>query len=108
MPRFQKHLFICTNQRKPDDPRGSCTKCGSEDLASHAKKRIHDMGLKGKVRINKAGCLDACQYGPAVVIYPDDVWYQPKNRKDMEQILNDHVLNDRIVENLRIHFPQKP
>ena len=104
MPPFQKHLFICNNQRKEDDPRGSCTKCGSEDLLDFAKGWIHDNGLKGKVRVNKAGCLDACQYGPAMVVYPDDVWYSPKNREDMEAILIEHVQNNRPVERLRIQF----
>ena len=75
MSRFLKHIFICNNKRDEDDPRGCCTLRGSEDLLNYLKGRVHEMGLKGKVRINKAGCLDACQYGPSIVVYPDDVWY---------------------------------
>lgn len=104
MPRFQKHLFICNNERKPDDPRGCCSSRGSLDLMDYAKKRIHEAGLKGKVRVNKAGCLDACQFGPALVVYPDDVWYSPQTKEDMEEILTEHVQNDRIVERLVIKF----
>ena len=65
------------------------------------------MGLKGKVRINKAGCLDACEYGPSMVVYPDDVWYAPRTAEDMDEILQEHVQNDRIVERLVIPYKKK-
>ncbi len=107
MGRFQKHLFVCNNQRKEDDPRGCCASRGSLDLLDYLKKRVHDNGLKGKVRVNKAGCLDACAQGPTLVVYPDDVWYSPKTKEDMEEILTEHVQNDRIVERLVIEFKKK-
>jgi (2Fe-2S) ferredoxin len=107
MGRFQKHLFVCNNQRKEDDPRGCCTACGSVELLDHLKKHVHESGLKGKVRVNKAGCLDACEHGPAMVVYPDDVWYSPKTKEDMEEILTEHIQNNRIVERLAIDFKKK-
>jgi len=107
MSRFQKHIFICNNERKPDDPRGCCAGRGSLDLLDYAKNRVKEMGLKGKVRVNKAGCLDACEYGPALVVYPDDVWYAPRTKEDMEEILQKHVQNDHIVERLVIPFKKK-
>ena len=107
MGRFQKHLFICNNQRKEDDPRGCCASRGSVDLLDHLKKCVHASGLKGKVRINKAGCLDACEHGPTMVVYPDDVWYAPKTREDMDEILTEHVQNNRIVERLVVTFRKK-
>ena len=66
--------------------------------------RVHEMGLKGKVRINKAGCLDAWAHGPAIVVYPDDVWYKPQTKEDIEEILQEHVQNDRFVKRLFIPF----
>jgi (2Fe-2S) ferredoxin len=107
MSRFEKHLFICNNQREEGDERGCCALRGANDLLDHAKKRIHALGLKGRVRINKAGCLDACGYGPAMVIYPDDVWYAPKNREDMDEIIDRHVRGGERVERLLIDFPRK-
>jgi len=107
MARFQKHIFICNNEREIDDPRGCCVGRGSLDLLDYAKGRVKEMGLKGKVRVNKAGCLDACQYGPTLVVYPDDVWYSPKTREDLEEILQEHILNDRVVERLLIPFKNK-
>ncbi len=107
MARFQKHLFICNNQRKEDDPRGCCSSRGSMNLLDYIKKRVHESGLKGKVRVNKAGCLDACQYGPTLVVYPEDVWYAPRTQEDMEEIFTEHIQNDRPVDRLKILFKKK-
>ncbi len=107
MSRFIKHIFVCNNQRQADDPRGCCSARGSVDLLDYLKKRVHESGLKGKVRVNKAGCLDACQYGPSMVIYPDDVWYSPQTQEDMEEILTEHIENNRIVERLLMPFKKK-
>ena len=104
MPRFQKHLFICNNKRTEDDPRGSCSARGSEDLLDYAKERIHALGLKGKIRVNKAGCLDACAHGPTMVIYPDDTWYSPKTKEDIEEIITGHIRNNCITDRLVIKF----
>lgn len=107
MARFQKHLFFCTNERSSDDPKGCCHARGAAELQEYAKMRAHEMGLKGKVRVNKAGCLDACAYGPAVVVYPDDVWYAPQSKEDVETILQEHVQNNRVVDRLVIQFKKK-
>ena len=107
MPRFRKHLFICNNKRSEDDPRGSCSKKNSDSLIDYAKKRVHELGLKGEIRVNKAGCLDACAYGPAMVVYPDDTWYSPKTKNDIEVILEKHILNNKIAEELVIDFKIK-
>ena len=104
MSRFQLHLFICNNKRTKDDPRSSCSLRGSDDLLDYAKERIRELGLKGKVRVNKAGCLDACEYGPTMVVYPDDVWYSPKTKEDIEEIIKNHILNNRIADKLVIKF----
>ena len=104
MPRFQKHVFICNNKRTEDDPRGSCSARGSEDLLDYAKERIHALGLKGKIRVNKAGCLDACAHGPTMVIYPDDTWYSPKTKEDIEEIITGHIRNNCITDKLVIKF----
>lgn len=104
MGRFQKHIFICINERKAGDKRGCCSSSGSLDLLDHIKGRVHELGLKGKVRINKAGCLDACSQGPTMVIYPDDIWYAPRTKEDMEEILSEHIQNNRPVERLVIPY----
>ena len=71
------------------------------------KGRVHEMGMKGKVRVNKAGCLDACAQGPSMVVYPDDVWYAPRSKEDMEEIITEHIQNNRPVDRLIIPFKSK-
>ena len=108
MGRFQKHIFICINQRNADDKRSCCSAKGAVDLLDHLKGRVHELGLKSKVRINKAGCLDACSNGPTVVIYPDGVWYAPRTKEDMDEILLKHIQGNIPVERLILHFKKDP
>ena len=77
MPKFQRHVFICTNERDPSDERGCCSARGSKDVVEAFKKQLHEAGLKRIVRPNKAGCLDQCAQGVTVVVYPEQVWYPP-------------------------------
>lgn len=106
MPGFQRHIFVCTNQRSPDDPRGSCSKLGSDRLHAHFKQEAKRLNLKNVVRANKAGCLDHCAQGPSVVIYPEGVWYQVHSETDVTEIMEEHVLKGRVVT--RLLMPDHP
>lgn len=106
MSGFQRHIFVCTNQRSPDDPRGSCAKLGSERLHAHFKQEAKRLNLKGIVRANKAGCLDHCAMGPSVVIYPEGVWYRVNTEADATEIMERHVLNGEVVT--RLLMPDHP
>jgi (2Fe-2S) ferredoxin len=88
MPKFEHHIFVCTNQREAGHPRGSCDPNGSGELHQLFKKAVAVLGLKGKVRANKAGCLDQCEHGPNVVIYPEAVWYGHVTPADVDEILD--------------------
>ena len=104
MNRFRKHLFFCINEREPGNPKGSCARRGSAELLDYAKMRSHEIGLKGIIRVNKAGCLDACSYGPTLVVYPEGTWYAPRSKADVEEILQEHIQQNHIVERLAINF----
>lgn len=99
---FKKHIFICTNRRDPNNPKGSCANSGSEEICNLFKKALHDAGLRGDMRANSSGCLDQCAFGPTVVVYPEAVWYQVKTKEDVDEIVEEHLKNDRPVERLRI------
>lgn len=104
---FQHHVFFCENERDPSDPRGSCSRRGSGPLRDHAKARCAALGLKGKVRVNMAGCLDACAHGPAVVVYgredpPEGVWYTLKTQADVDEVIEKHLVGGTPVDRLRI------
>ena len=65
------------------------------------KKRAKELGL-ADVRINGAGCLDRCELGPCIVIYPEGVWYSPKTEADIDEILTIHIQQGGRVQRLMI------
>jgi len=99
---FKHHLFFCTNQRAAGEL--CCNNHGASEMRDYAKDRVKALGdkLPGKVRINAAGCLDRCGEGPVMVIYPEAVWYTYVDREDIDEIIEQHLVNDRVVERLKI------
>jgi (2Fe-2S) ferredoxin len=100
--RFRHHVFVCENRRPADDPRGSCGSKGSEEIRGALKDELARRGLKGTVRANAAGCLDACADGPSIVVYPEGVWYGHVSPADVPEIVEEHLVNGRPVERLRM------
>jgi (2Fe-2S) ferredoxin len=102
MSYYQRHIFFCCNQR--DDGRACCNNKGAHAMRDYAKGRVKELDLagEGKLRVNQAGCLDRCEEGPCVVVYPDAVWYTYVDRADIDEIIREHLQNGRIVERLRI------
>ena len=90
-PFYDAHLFVCTNRRQDGHKRGSCAARGSEKLRDYMKARAKELGIPG-IRVNAAGCLDRCEFGPALVIYPEGIWYSPKTRADVDEILAAHLV----------------
>jgi (2Fe-2S) ferredoxin len=99
--RFERHLFVCVNERGPDDPRGCCAAWGSEAIAKALKAAAHERGLKGRVRVNKAGCLDACADGVSAVIYPEGLWYRHITLDDVDEIVERTLMRGEVIERLR-------
>ena len=99
---YQQHVFFCMNQR--DDGSACCADRGAEAAQQHAKRRIKQMDLngQGKIRINKAGCLDRCDEGPVLVVYPQGTWYTYVDTHDIDEIIDVHLVGGRIVERLKI------
>jgi (2Fe-2S) ferredoxin len=102
MPPYQRHVFVCTNRRPPDNPKGCCALKGSEAVLDRFKEELHQRGLKGRMRANAAGCLDACAFGTSVVVYPEGVWYGGVKVEDVVEIIESHLLGNRPVERLRM------
>jgi (2Fe-2S) ferredoxin len=108
MKPFAKHLFICTNRRPDDDPRGCCAAKGGEAVKDRFKEVMKARGLKGNMRPNAAGCLDQCAQGVTVVVYPDAVWYGRVQIGDVDEIVDRHLIGGEPVERLRIDRPTIP
>jgi (2Fe-2S) ferredoxin len=102
MSFYKHHVFFCQNRRDP--PAACCAAHNAEGMRDHAKKRVKELKLsgEGKVRINSAGCLDRCELGPCVVVYPEGTWYTYVDKEDIDEIIDEHLVNGREVERLKI------
>jgi (2Fe-2S) ferredoxin len=102
MSHYQYHAFFCTNLR--DNGEQCCEQCGASEIRAYAKQRIKELGLagEGKVRINTAGCLDRCEHGPVLVVYPGETWYTYLDRADIDEIIEQHFILGKPVERLMI------
>lgn len=102
MKRFDKHIFICENKRPDGHPRGCCADKNSIEIRELFKKRLKELGIRSSVRANAAGCLDACEHGVTIVVYPEEIWYGLVTKYDVEEIIKQHVLNNKPVRRLMI------
>ena len=102
MGRFEKHIFVCINERPKDHPKGCCLHKGSAEVRDKFKEELKKLGLAPIVRANNSGCLDACEYGVSVVVYPEGVWYGGVTVKDVDEIIQEHILKGNVVERLTI------
>ena len=102
MPKFTSHIFVCGNQRLPGGPRGCCDPEGNEELCRLLRAELVRRGVGPLVRANKAGCLDQCQHGPTVVIYPQEIWYGGVTAEDVPRIVEETILGGRILTDLLI------
>jgi (2Fe-2S) ferredoxin len=104
MSYYERHVFFCLNRRDEASGRGCCASHDAESMQAHAKDRIKQLKLAGagKVRVNKAGCLDRCDEGPCLVVYPEGTWYTYVDRADIDEIVDEHLVHGRVVERLKI------
>ena len=102
MSHFTHHVFFCTNQRAGGE--ACCNNHGAAELRAYAKDRVKVLGARipGRVRINTAGCLDRCEKGPVLVVYPEAVWYTYVDRDDIDEIIESHLPGGRVVDRLRV------
>jgi (2Fe-2S) ferredoxin len=97
---YQYHVFFCLNQR--DNGEDCCMDKGAEAAFDYMKARVKKLALsgEGKVRINRAGCLDRCSEGPILVVYPQATWYTFVDNADIDEIIESHLISGKVVERL--------
>ena len=100
--KYKKHIFVCTNQR--DGGKESCGEGKGMELVNEFKNLIKEHKLNTDMRAQKAGCFDVCAHGPAVVVYPDGIFYGKVQLSDVKEIFEEHLLHNRPVERLKITF----
>lgn len=98
--KYDKHIFICTNQRAPGADKPSCGEAHGLELVTEFKKILKERNLPIKVRAQKAGCLDICNYGPTLVVYPEGIFYVGVGISDVKEIIEQHIVNNKPVARL--------
>lgn len=100
-PVYQKHIFICTNQRAPGASRPSCGEAHGMEIVDTFRKKLKELNLPYPIRAQRAGCLDICDFGQTIAVYPEGVFYVGVQLADVEEIIREHIVNNRPVERLR-------
>lgn len=104
-PRWGKlpeiHILVCTNERPPGNPKGSCGEKGSVGLFDRFKQEVEARGMRGQVQVNRSNCLKPCAFGPTVVVYPHGSWYGAVALEDVSAILDAELVGEQ-VERLKL------
>lgn len=106
VPGFKRHVFVCTNERPEGHPKGSCKAKGGVEVRDELKLQLKTIGLAKTIRANNAGCLDQCEHGVTVVVYPEQVWYGNVTLADLPELVEKHLVGGEAVE--RLMLPDQP
>lgn len=103
MSHYDKHVFFCVNQRPAGED--CCNNHNAQAARDYVKDKVKQLDIsteKNFIRINSAGCLGRCDLGPVLVVYPEAVWYTYIDQSDLDEIIEEHLKNGRVVERLKI------
>ena len=106
MASLQRHVFVCVNERASTSPKGCCNSKGAQAVRDALKKQLAARGLKDLIRANKSGCLDQCEHGVTVVVYPEQVWYGEVTVADVPELIERHLIGGEYLE--RLMLPDQP
>nr|VFJ90874.1 MAG: (2Fe-2S) ferredoxin [Candidatus Kentron sp. H]VFJ91901.1 MAG: (2Fe-2S) ferredoxin [Candidatus Kentron sp. H]VFJ98570.1 MAG: (2Fe-2S) ferredoxin [Candidatus Kentron sp. H] len=102
MPKPTKHVFVCTQSRPADNPKGSCNDRGSDDVVGEFFAQFQQRNLWQRFAFTTTGCLGYCQFGPTVLVYPDGIMYGGVTKSDVVTIIDEHLIKGKPVEKLQI------
>ena len=102
MPRPEKHVFVCVQNRPLGHPRPSCGQKNCAEVAEEFFWHLQERQLFDKVQVTTTSCLGPCSEGPSVLIYPEGVMYGGVKKADVATIYDEHLQNDKPVESLLV------
>lgn len=101
MPKPEKHVFVCVQNRGPGHPRGSCIQSGCAEIFEEFGFAFQQRNLNGKIALTSTGCLGPCN-GPHVLVYPEGIMYGPVRKKDVAAIIDEHLMGGQPVASLQV------
>lgn len=99
MPRRERYLWVCQNERAPGHPKGCCRERGSAEVLDRLRAGLAERGLHRRSRAMSSGCMDLCWVGPSVAVMPDGVFYGRVRPEDVPELL-DSLEQGTLVERL--------
>ena len=102
MPRPDKHVFICTQNRPQGHPRGSCSSKGCTDIMTEFMNEIQSRNLFEKIGLTNTGCMGPCMMGPSILVYPEGIMYGNLQKSDVKNIIEQHLLGNKPVTDLMV------
>lgn|SRR5574340_92095 len=102
MGKPKKHVFVCTQSRPEDHPRGSCAAKGAAAVLQEFMQQFEKRQLWGRYAVAGSSCLGTCGTGPSVLVYPEGVMYGGVSKDDVAAIIEEHLLGDKPVERLKV------
>jgi|SRR3989339_185677 len=102
MPAPTHHFFVCTNQRPPGHPKGSCGGLGAGQVYERFFQLLEEKNLWGKMKVTATGCMGPCMAGSIAVCYPEGIWYQALKPQDVDEIVESHVLGGQPLARLQM------
>lgn len=101
MPKPEKHVFVCTQQRPPGHPRSSCGQFGCGAVYEEFLWQLQERNLFNKLQVTATGCMGPCSEGPSVLVYPEGVMYSKVKRENVAEIFDQHLLGDAPIDALK-------
>jgi sirohydrochlorin ferrochelatase/(2Fe-2S) ferredoxin len=89
---LMKHVLVCVN--------ADCADRGGHAVLDAFRRRVKAAGRSRDIRVTRTSCMGRCGEGPTVAVYPDGVWYRAVRATDALEIVDEHLLADRIVARL--------
>ena len=102
MPKRDRYVFVCTNRRADDNPKGSCSQKGAEQLQQSLKAAVGQAGLHTKVRVLGSGCLDVCWMGMTIAVMPDMTFFGRLTQDDIPALVEAFAGSANVAEHPRL------
>lgn len=98
--KLKHHVFVCTSCRQNGQQKGMCFSKGANDIVMRFQEAVEEHELSDEVLVTNCGCFGLCSHAPVAVVYPEGVFYAGFTEDDVEEIVESHLEQGKVVERL--------